>query len=56
MKGPHKTVKIRPDEVIIREDTFEKLLRDQFMLQALMEEGVENWEGYERALRYIGGI
>ena len=50
MRENLKTISIRPDEMIIRETAFEKLLKDSTLLDILIEEGVENWEGYERAL------
>ena len=29
---------------------YEQLLKDSFILKILMDNGVENWEGYEKAL------
>lgn len=35
---------------------YEKFLRDSAILQALMEGGVEHWQGYEKAIDNINKI
>ena len=56
MKRRLRTVEIRPDEMILSESSYERLLRDQMLLEALMIWGVEDWDNYESALASIGGI
>ena len=41
------------DIIYLPEDEYEELLADSDLLQALMEAGVENWEGYPIALEIL---
>lgn len=40
-------------EITIYEDRYEELLESQRILQKLYEHGVDNWEGYDEAMREI---
>lgn len=39
------------DAVLITPEEYKGLVRDQALLQALMDEGVDNWDGYAAACR-----
>lgn len=38
-------------EITILKELYEKFLDDSKMLEALQEAGVDNWEGYDEAMR-----
>lgn len=38
------------DEMVINEQEYEHLLKSYFILEALIDAGVENWEGFEKAV------
>ena len=43
----------RPKEITIELETVLQLMSDSLLLQCLYDEGVDNWEGYDKAeLRY----
>jgi hypothetical protein len=41
---------LREDEIVTTIRAFEKLLATQALMDALIDEGVEYWEGYQRAI------
>ena len=41
------------DDVVVARAEYNRLLEDQKMLRALEAAGVDNWEGYDEALRDV---
>lgn len=41
------------DLVLVTRDHYEELLQDQEILQTLQAFGVDNWEGYDEAMRSL---
>lgn len=47
---------MEPDIISISFSEYEELLDDRFMLHRLLDNGVDNWDGYEDAMEeyYLG--